>query len=172
MATTFSPDFLHLAYRSSALEGLSASFRSHFSARCCGIERALQCASIYRYVRSLSSITCPTTAERYLHTEPAVSQSTHIKRHIRSAIVPRLIAFYIFLNNYTSLLVWYSAAQRQRNILEWRLQRWASEHEELGRMMVALFILAVILFLVSIMGGYVDLESTERVGRWMGMRQG
>jgi hypothetical protein len=39
-------------------------------------------------------------------------------------------------------------------------------------MMVALFILAVILFLVSIMGGYVDLESTERVGRWMGMRQG
>jgi hypothetical protein len=57
-------------------------------------------------------------------------------------------------------------------MLEWRLQRWASEHEELGRMVVALLIVAIILFLVSIMEGYVDSRSTVRVGTWIGMRTG
>jgi hypothetical protein len=36
-------------------------------------------------------------------------------------------------------------------------------------MFVAVLILAVIVFLVSVMEGYVDLGATERVGRWMGM---
>lgn len=56
--------------------------------------------------------------------------------------------------------------------MEWRLQRWASEHEEQGRMIVALFIIAVIVFIVSLIEGYVDLGSTNRLGRWIGMRMG
>ncbi|KAF8231543.1 hypothetical protein L208DRAFT_1362156 [Tricholoma matsutake] len=113
--------------------------------------------------------------------EPSVSQSTLIKRRIRHAAVPRLLALYTFytavsrrceqfLAHYTSLIVWYSAAQRQREIFEWRLQRWASENEELGRMVLALCIIAIIVFIVSLMEGYVDVGSTERVERWIWMR--
>lgn len=95
--------------------------------------------------------------------------------------MPRLLALYTFytavsrrceqfLAHYTSLIVWYSAAQRQREIFEWRLQRWASENEELGRMVLALCIIAIIVFIVSLMEGYVDVGSTERVERWIWMR--
>ena len=118
-----------------------------------------------------------------MNIEPSVSKSTQIKRQIRYAILPRLLAFYIFcievgrrcerfLNQHTSLVGWYSAAQRQRDFFEWRLRRWASEHEELGRMIVALIIIAIILFVVMFMEGYVDSRSTERAGRWMAMRVG
>jgi hypothetical protein len=57
-----------------------------------------------------------------------------------------------FLDHHTNFAVLYSAVQRQQDILEWRLQRWASEHEELGRMIVALLMVVVIVLFVSLMG--------------------
>jgi len=39
-------------------------------------------------------------------------------------------------------------------------------------MIVALLIIAFIVFVVSVMEGYVDLESKDRVERWVGMRAG
>jgi hypothetical protein len=66
----------------------------------------------------------------------------------------------------------YSEVQRQQDVLEGRLQRWASDHEELGRMVVALLMVAVIVLFVSLMGGYVDVRSKEQLGKWIDMKAG
>jgi hypothetical protein len=39
-------------------------------------------------------------------------------------------------------------------------------------MIIALFILVLIVFVVSLIEGYVDMGSTKRLGRWIGMRMG
>jgi hypothetical protein len=70
----------------------------------------------------------------------------------------------------TNLLVWHREAERQRRFVAWRAERWASEQEELLRMLFALLILAIILLIASAMGGYIDLGLQDCAMRWIGTR--
>lgn len=123
------------------------------------------------------------TLSEHFHTlrfiEPHVSRPTAIKRRIRDTIVPLLVSLddfgsriSRFLGIHALLVVWLSHVQTQRRVVEWRLERWVSEHEELGKMIAAILILAFIVFVISVMEGFIEVDFgvKERAGGWMGMR--
>lgn len=71
------------------------------------------------------------------------------------------------IRQHTNFFIWHQEAVRWQRHVAWRAEQWMSEHDELLRMLFALLILAVILFVVSVMGGFIDLGLRNCAMRWM-----
>ncbi|KAF9457600.1 hypothetical protein BDZ94DRAFT_1272796 [Collybia nuda] len=111
--------------------------------------------------------------------EPHVSGSTRRKRAIRARFVPwwqwmrntyHINQFRVedFVQRHTSLIIWHQEAVQWGRGVVWRVEKWMSEHDEVLRMLFALLILAFILLIVSVTGGFIDLGLSNYAMSWVG----
>ncbi|RDB26905.1 hypothetical protein Hypma_005023 [Hypsizygus marmoreus] len=108
--------------------------------------------------------------------EPYASESTLRKREFRQKWGPFFDALYIMWrdaqrfvdNNAMHVLVCYHETRQDICEILWQLEEWTVvfADSELGRILYALFILALVLFITSAFQGYIDLGIGNRLKRW------